>query len=75
MAQVKNQKLLDEFGEHVRNLRVAKKMTLEDLAYASNLELSQIHRIEKAKTNLSISTLDTLAKGLDMTIGELLKDF
>lgn len=75
MVYLKNQKLLNDFGAHIRKLRLAKKMTLEELAYASDIELSQVHRVEKGKTNLSLSTIDTLAKGLEISIGELLKDF
>lgn len=75
MGYLKNQKLLTSFGLHVKKMRLARKMTLEELAYASDIELSQVHRIEKGKTNLSLSTLEAIAKGLEMTIGELLKDF
>lgn len=75
MAYLKNQKLLTDFGIHIRKLRTAKGMTMEELAYASDIELSQIHRIEKGKTNLSLSTIDAVAKGLELSIGELLKGF
>ncbi len=75
MAQLKNQKLLDEFGVHVRHLRQERGLTLEELAYACDIELSQVHRIEKGKTNLSLSTIEAIAKGLELSIGELLKDF
>lgn len=75
MGYLKNQKLLTAFGLHVKQMRLSKEMTLEELAYASDIELSQVHRIEKGKTNLSLSTLEAIAKGLEMKIGELLKDF
>ncbi len=75
MAYLKNQNLLTAFGEHVRMLRKKKGMTLEELAYASDIELSQVHRIEKGKTNLALSTVDAIAKGLEISIGELLKTF
>lgn len=75
MGYIKNQKLLTALGNHVRKLRQAKGMTLEELAYECDIELSQVHRIEKGKTNLSLSTLDAIAKGLEIPIGELLKDF
>lgn len=75
MGYLKNQKLLTAFGLHVRELRQSKGMTLEELAYACDIELSQVHRIEKGKTNLSLSTLDAIAKGLEISIGELLKDY
>lgn len=75
MAYLKNQKLLTDFGIHVRKIRQAKGLTLEELAYASDIELSQIYRIEKGKTNLSLSTIEAVSKGLELSIGELLKEF
>lgn len=75
MAYLKNQQLLNEFGTHVRKLRTEKSMTLEALAYVADIELSQIYRIEKGKTNLSLSTIDAIAKGLEISIGELLSTF
>lgn len=75
MAYLKNQKLLDDLGAHVKKLRQEKGMTLEDLANESEIELSQVHRIEKGQTNLYLSTLDAIAKGLGTTLGELLKGF
>jgi transcriptional regulator with XRE-family HTH domain len=75
MGQLKNQELLDKFGAHVRKLRSQRDMTLEELAYASDIELSQVHRIEKGRTNLSLSTVEAIAKGLNISIAELLRDF
>lgn len=50
-------------------------MTQEELAYASDMELSQVYRIEKGKVNATITTIEALSKGLEISIGELLKEF
>jgi transcriptional regulator with XRE-family HTH domain len=75
MNNLRNEKLLIRFGDHLRALRLARDLTQEDLAYACEMELSQIYRIEKGKVNATISTLEALSKGLEISIGELLKDF
>ena len=74
MNNLRNEELLKKFGEHVRQLRLAKGVTQEALSYDCDMELSQIHRIEKGKVNTTLSTLEALAKGLNTTISELLKD-
>ena len=75
MNNLRNEKLLVKFGLHVRKLREAKAMSQDDLAYATDMEKSQIYRIEKGKVNATISTLEALAKGLETSISELLKPF
>ena len=52
-------------------LRTSKSFTLETLAYASDIEVSQVHRIEKGKINPTYTTLLALAAGLGITISEL----
>lgn len=72
MKNIRDSELLIKLGERVKALRKAKQLTQEDLAYASDLELSQIYRIEKGKNNPSITTINAIAKGLEITISDLL---
>jgi len=72
---LRNEKLLETFGKRVRKLRIEKNLTLEELAFACDIELSQVHRIEKGKVNITLSTMEVLAKGLETSIGKLLQDF
>jgi transcriptional regulator with XRE-family HTH domain len=50
-------------------------MTMEELAFACEVEYSQISRIERGKTNTTLTTLDALAKGLGLTMEDLLHKF
>lgn len=75
MNNLRDQKLLEKFGKHIRTLRLEKKMTMEELAYACEVEYSQISRIELGKTNTTLTTLDALAKGLEITMQQLLNNF
>jgi transcriptional regulator with XRE-family HTH domain len=48
-----------------------KKITQEELAYRSELTLSQIARIETVKINPTVSTMFRIAKALDVSLSEL----
>ena len=75
MNNLRNKEILERFGLHVRKIRLEKSMTMEELAFACEVEYSQISRIELGKTNTTLTTLDALAKGLEMTMEELLHNF
>lgn len=72
MSYTRDTKLLKQFGAHLRNLREANKLTLEQLANKADVEVSQIHRIESGKVNTTISTLNVLAKALGIRLKELI---
>lgn len=74
MNNLRDKELLIKFGERLKTIRNERNMTLEQLAFASDVEISQVHRIEKGSINPTLSTLSALAKGLDMTIAELIGD-
>jgi transcriptional regulator with XRE-family HTH domain len=46
-------------------------MTLEQVAFAADVEISQIYRIEKGKINPTLTTLIVLSNVLRISIGEL----
>lgn len=58
-------------GKKVREIRISKCLTQEELAYKSDLDISQINRIELGKINGSISVLSRIAKSLQIHIKEL----
>jgi transcriptional regulator with XRE-family HTH domain len=72
MNHLRDQDLLIEFGNKLKALRLAKGLTLEALAYASEIEISQVHRVEKGKINPTYTTLNALANGLGISLAELL---
>ena len=53
---------------------MGKKMTLKDLAPKCDLSISYISQIERGEASPSLSTLNRLAKVLDLTIWRLLRD-
>jgi transcriptional regulator with XRE-family HTH domain len=71
MNNLRNQETLSKFGERLKTLRLTKGLTLEQLAFEADIELSQVHRVEKGKINPTLTTLIALAKGLGITLAEL----
>jgi DNA-binding XRE family transcriptional regulator len=74
MNNLRDKELLIKFGDRLKTIRNERNMTLEQLAFASDIEISQVHRVEKGSINPTLSTLSALSKGLDMTIAELIGD-
>ncbi len=74
MNNLRDKAVLIKFGERLKELRTDKKLTLEQLAFAADIELSQVHRIEKGKINPTYTTLLALASGLEITVSELLAE-
>jgi len=71
LNNLRNTDQLIKFGNHLRALRASKKMSLERVAFAANVEISQIYRIEKGKINPTLTTLIAISIALDMNIGEV----
>jgi len=59
------------FGNRLREIRLAKKISQQKLALKVGLEQSQVGRIERALINTSISHAILLAKGLGVDPSEL----
>ncbi len=66
------EKILAKFANHLKKLREERGLSIRELAIRSNLEYSQVQRIEKGKVNIAFTTLLALADGLDIVSGELL---
>ena len=63
---------LEKLGERIVQLRSAKSMRQIDLADKIGIEDSALRRIEKGRVNSSINMLRKIAKGLDISLLELL---
>ena len=70
MAQ--REKILLKFAKRLTALREKAGISIRELAIRSDLEYSQVQRIEKGKVNFSYSTLVSLAEGLNISLPQLL---
>lgn len=71
MNNLRDKEILIDFGNKLNLLRTTKGLTLQELAFEADIELSQVHRVEKGKINPTLTTLNALAKGLGITLAEL----
>ena len=68
------QQIYINIGKRIRNIRKAKKMTLEDLAFEIDMDYSFIARIETGKATASLETLYKISKGLKIKFYQLFND-
>ena len=61
-----------ELGARVREIRVTKNLTRDQLASKCELSSKFIYEIEKGKKGLSVESLMKLAKGLSCNCDEIL---
>ena len=63
------------FGNHMRRLRNARRLTQEKLAERSELSVDAVRRIERGVFSPSLETLGKLAAGLDVSLKTLFHSF
>lgn len=66
------EKLLKDFGKHIRRLRQNLGISQEELSFRSGLHRNYISDSERGQRNLSLKALNSLAKGLGVEIQNLL---
>lgn len=62
---------LSLLAKRLKEIRAEKGFTQEDLAYESDIALSQIARIETSRINPTVSTIFRIARTLDISVSEL----
>lgn len=73
-AHYKDEPAIKAFGSKVRQLRMKKGLTLEEFANSVDLHATQLGRIERGETNVTISYITLLAKVLKVSASDLLQD-
>lgn len=71
MNNVKDTGYIKKFGVNLRVVRIKRGFTQEDLAYACDIPISQIGRIERGEINTTISTVKIIASALEIPIKDL----
>lgn len=74
MNKIRNEKMLVKFGQRIKALRKEHGMSQDDLAFACDVEKTQIYRIEGGKVNTTLSTLVALANAFELSLADLMKD-
>lgn len=66
-------KILVNFGKQVKNIRLQKGWSQEDLAKKCGLHRTYIGSIERSERNVSLINVDKIATALGVPINNLLK--
>jgi transcriptional regulator with XRE-family HTH domain len=60
------------FGKRIRQIRLEKGLSQEQLGYEVNLHRTYIGQIERAEKNISLRLVGQIARELEMNIQELM---
>lgn len=63
-----------QLGARIRELRLSKRLSQEQLADICGLHRSHMGEIERGQANITLATLRIIAQKLQTTPSELLKD-
>ncbi|MCC5629574.1 helix-turn-helix domain-containing protein [Nostoc sphaeroides] len=66
--------ILDKFGKQVRDARLQRGLSQEELAEKAELHRTYIGMIERGEKNITLINIGKIAKALAIAIDELLKD-
>ncbi|WP_258529021.1 helix-turn-helix domain-containing protein [Enterococcus faecalis] len=69
------QNLLTELGTRIRELRLSRKMTQQELAERCELSLPFINLIENNKRNVSLETLVKILTALDISLSDFFRPY
>lgn len=72
MDKAQQKQVKQRFGARLHELRRARNMSQEDLAFAAGLDRSYLSSIERGKRNLSLVNICRLAAALQVGAGNLL---
>ncbi len=67
----KSKKILVAFGARVRELRLEKGLSQEELANLSNVHRTYIGMIERAEKNLTLSNIEKISMALGISLSNL----
>lgn len=70
MVDTKEEKILKEFGEKLKKFRKAKKLSIRNFAYASELSVSYVQKLEAGISNPSYTTLLKIVNALSVDMND-----
>ncbi|MFI3300672.1 MAG: helix-turn-helix transcriptional regulator [Candidatus Gastranaerophilales bacterium] len=67
-----NNEFKKELGNKIKNLRISKSMTQEELYFKSTVSRSHIGMLEKGSRDVSLSALFKISRAFEINLSELL---
>ena len=68
---IKDDKFVKAFGKRLRELRIKKSMSQEELGNTAEIPINQIGRIERGEINTTLVTVKAIADALSVDVTEL----
>ena len=69
-----NNDITIKFGIRVRQLRKLSNLSIEELAFRSDINKNYLSDVERGKRNISLRGIEKIAKGLNVPIDALFID-
>ena len=66
-------KIEKQFGDRIRALRVAKKLSQEEIAHRAGVHRTYLGGIERGERNPSLRNIAALAEALEVSLSELFR--
>ena len=61
-------------GVNIRRLRLAKKLSQEELAFEAGIDRSYLSEIENGYKNVGVTVLQQIAKALDVSVASIVSE-
>lgn len=68
----RDEKIIKAFGKNLKTIRLKNDMSIRELAYAADMDPTNVHRIEKGQSNPTLTTIMALAQTLKVDPRDLL---
>ncbi len=65
--------ILKLFGNRIRELRIKKNLSQQELADETGFHKNYIGMVERGERNIALKNIESLAKAFEISISELLK--
>ena len=62
-----------DFGRRLRQLRLKRKLSQEDLAYRVGMDVSYLSEVENGRKEPCLRKIKELAQGLDITVSSMMR--
>lgn len=75
MSSVKKSEIFKRIGQNIKRIRLEKGLTQVDLVgrIETQIDTTNISRIEKGRTNATVHTLYRISKALEVPLSEICK--
>jgi transcriptional regulator with XRE-family HTH domain len=71
VAYLRHNIYLKKFGQNLRQIRLARGLSQEDIAFETDISTNQVGRIERGEINTGICTLLEISKVLKIPLKDL----